>query len=124
MKFQKEFMDKFAEETTIKTLMDQIFSANMGPKEKVKDFNHSFTTILNMFQPDTKPSQELHIQVYANALPTSIFMFIKRDDKPTLDKNFEEAKIIKFQMKGCKYSQISLSRKETQQPSRRGFLLT
>jgi hypothetical protein len=41
MKFQKEFMDKFVEETTIKALMDQPFSATMGPKEKVKDFNQN-----------------------------------------------------------------------------------
>jgi hypothetical protein len=41
-------------------------------------------------------------------------MFIKRAAKPTLAKNFEEAKIIEFQMKGCKDNQISFSRKETQ----------
>jgi hypothetical protein len=93
----------------------------MGPKEKVKYFNKRFTTILNKFQPDAKPSQELQIEVYANALPTSISMFVKRDDKLTLDENFEEAKIIEFQMKVCKNIQISLSKKETQQPPRRGL---
>jgi hypothetical protein len=29
-------------------------------------------------------------------------MFVKRDAKPTLADNFEEAKTIEFQMKGCK----------------------
>ena len=48
-KFQKDFLDKNFEETTIKTLMAKIFSAIMGPKEKVKDFNQSFKNILNKF---------------------------------------------------------------------------
>jgi hypothetical protein len=48
-------------------------------------------------------------------------MFIKRVAKPTLAENFEEAKIIEFQMKGCKEIQVSLAKKETQQPPRRGL---
>jgi hypothetical protein len=55
----------------------------MSSKEKVKEFNQRFTTILNKFQPEAKPTQELQIEVYANALPTSISMFVKRDAKPT-----------------------------------------
>jgi hypothetical protein len=51
-------------------------------------------------------------------------MFVKRVAKPTLAKNFEEAKIIEFQMKGCKDSQIYLLKKETKQPPRWGLLLT
>ena len=77
----------------------------MGPKEKLKEFNQRFTTILNNLQIDAK--------VYANELPTSISMFAKRATKPTPVENFEEAKIIEFQMKGCKYNQISLLKKET-----------
>jgi hypothetical protein len=44
----------------------------------------------------------LQIKAYANALPTSISMFVKRLAKATLVENFEEAKTIEFQMKGCK----------------------
>jgi hypothetical protein len=51
-------------------------------------------------------------------------MFVKRVSKPTLAENFEEAKTIEFQMKGCKESHISLAKKETQQPPKRGLLLT
>jgi hypothetical protein len=64
--------------------MVELFVATMGPKEKVKDFNQHFTTILNKFQWEATPAQELQIEVYANALPTSISMFVKRDDKHTL----------------------------------------
>jgi hypothetical protein len=74
--------------------MAKIFATTMGPKEKVKDFNKRFTTILTKFQPDAKPAQELQIEVCANALPTSISMFVKRAAKLTLAQNFEEAIII------------------------------
>jgi hypothetical protein len=104
--------------------MDELFSATMSSKEKVKDFNQWFTTILNKFQPEAKPTQELQIEVYANALPASISMFVKRDAKHTLAENFEEAKMIEFQMKGCKEGQVSLVKKEVQPPPRRGLLLT
>jgi hypothetical protein len=101
-KFQKYFLDKFAEETTTRALMDEFFTTTMSSKEKVKDFNQWFTTILNKFQPEAKPTQELQIEVYTNALPTSISMFVKRASKMTLAENFEEAKTIEFQMNGCK----------------------
>jgi hypothetical protein len=51
-------------------------------------------------------------------------MFVKRVAKHTLAENFEEAKTIEFQMKGCKEGQVSLFKKESQPPPRRGLLLT
>jgi hypothetical protein len=48
--------------------MAELFAATMTPKERVKDFNQRFMTILNKFQPAAKPTQELQIEVYANAL--------------------------------------------------------
>jgi hypothetical protein len=50
-KFQKDFLDKFAEETTTGALMAELFTATMSPKERVKYFNQIFTTILNKFHP-------------------------------------------------------------------------
>jgi hypothetical protein len=47
-KFQKYFLNKFVEETTT--------GAFVSPKDKVKDFNQWFTTILNKFQPEAKPT--------------------------------------------------------------------
>jgi hypothetical protein len=38
-------------------------------------------------------------------------MFVKRAAKQTLAENFEEAKTIEFQMKGCKEGQVSLAKK-------------
>jgi hypothetical protein len=79
---------------------------------------------LNKFQPEAKFTQELQIEVYANALPASISMFVKRVAKTTVAENFEEAKTIEFQMNGCKEGQVSLVKKEAQPPPRRGLLLT
>jgi hypothetical protein len=49
MKFQKEFLYKFVEENTTGALMAELFTASMSLKERVKDFNQIFTTILNKF---------------------------------------------------------------------------
>ena len=95
-KFQKDFLDKFAEETTTWDLMVELFFSTMSSKEKVKYFNQWFITILRKFQPKATPTQEMQIEVYVNALLTSISMFVKRDAKTTLAKNFEEAKTIEF----------------------------
>jgi Holliday junction resolvase RusA-like endonuclease len=80
-------------------------------KERVKDFNQRFMTILNKFHPEVKLTQELQIKVYANTLPSSMSMFMRRAMKRTLTKNFEETKMIEFQMKGCKEGQVSLVKK-------------
>jgi hypothetical protein len=48
-KFQKYFLDMFAEETTTGALMVELFTATMSLKEKVKYFNQRFMTILDKF---------------------------------------------------------------------------
>ena len=57
MKFQKDVLDKFAEETTTRYLMAELFAATMSSKERVKYFNQIFSTILNKFHPEAKPTQ-------------------------------------------------------------------
>jgi hypothetical protein len=123
-KFQNDFLDKFAEETTTRALMVELFVATMSSKEKVNDFNQWFTTILKKFQPNAKPTQEFQIKLYANGLPTFISMFVKKVAKATLDDNFEEEKTIELQMKGCEEDQVSLVNKDVQPPLRRGLMLT
>jgi hypothetical protein len=72
--------------------------------------------MIHQFQLKAKPTQEFQIEVYANSLPTSISMFVKRVAKATLAEKFEEAKTIEFQMKGCKEGKVSLVKKEVQPP--------
>jgi hypothetical protein len=56
MKFQKDFLDKFAEETTTGDLMAELLASTMSSKENLKDFNKIFTTILKKFQHESKPN--------------------------------------------------------------------
>jgi hypothetical protein len=77
-KFQKDFLDKYVEETTTGALMVELFTATMSSNEKFKAFNQRFTTILNKFQPESKPTQEFQIEIYANALLASIFHVCKK----------------------------------------------
>jgi hypothetical protein len=55
-RFQNVFLDTFVEETTTRVLMGELIYTTMSSKEKVKDFNQWFTTILNLFQPEAKPT--------------------------------------------------------------------
>ena len=60
-KFQKDFLDKFAEETTTGALMVDLFVATMSLKERVKYFNQRLTTILNNFQPIVKQTTTIEL---------------------------------------------------------------
>jgi len=51
----------------------------MEKKEKVKDFNQRFTTILNKFPDDIPPHNSITIDHYTKALPQDIIMFVKRE---------------------------------------------
>jgi hypothetical protein len=55
-KFQRDLLEKFVEEITRGYLMVELVTATMISKEKVKDFNQRFTTILNKFQSKAKPT--------------------------------------------------------------------
>jgi hypothetical protein len=50
----------------------------MEKKEKVKDFNQCFTTILNKFPVDSSPVEALMVEYYTSTLHPSIGMFVKR----------------------------------------------
>jgi hypothetical protein len=53
----------------------------MDKREKVKDFNQRFLTVLTKFTVDTTPSQSLAIEYYTVALIPSIGMFFKRANR-------------------------------------------
>ena len=61
----------------------------MENKEKVQDFNHRFTTLLNSFSATMKPADESLIEYYTTTFDASIAMFVKRVVKVTLVENYE-----------------------------------
>ena len=70
----------------------------MEMKEKVQDFNHRFTTLLNNFSATRKPAEESLIEYYTTTLDPSIAMFVKRVIKVTLVENYEESKKVKAEI--------------------------
>ena len=90
--FEKAFLGNFGNQKTVATLMKELLSMRMGDKEKVQDFNHIFTTLLNRFGVATRPTEESLVEYYTTALYLPITIFIKRFGKVTMVGNYEEAK--------------------------------
>ena len=61
----------------------------INKKEKVKEFNQRFITVLNKI-PDNPP-KEIQVEYYTASLPLTVAMFVKRKETRTLEENFEEA---------------------------------
>ena len=63
----------------------------MENKERIKDFNQCFLTLLNKIPVASQPPEDIIIENYASALPKSLGMFVKKSVKITLVETFEEA---------------------------------
>ena len=62
----------------------------MENKERIKDFNQCFLTLLNKIPIASQPPEDIIIENYALALPKSLGMFVKQAGKITLVETFEE----------------------------------
>lgn len=80
--FETTFMTQFNDDKTLGILFLYISMININKKEKVKDFNHIFITLLNRI-PD-KLAEAVQIEFCIVALPPPVAMFVKRKEK----KNF------------------------------------
>jgi hypothetical protein len=58
-------------------------------KDRIKDFNQRFINHLNHIPK--KPIESIQVEFYIAALPPSIAMFVKAQQKRTLAENFIEA---------------------------------
>jgi hypothetical protein len=56
----------------------------MEEKDKVKDFNQIFLTLINKIPLASKPADDVSIEFYTSSLLVSMTMFVKRDKKGTL----------------------------------------
>jgi len=84
---------KFGEEKTPMDLYKELDAIKMEKKEKGKNFNKCFTTVLNEFFVEITPMESLRIEYYTSALIPSIGMFFKQVGKDST-QNFEEAKVV------------------------------
>jgi hypothetical protein len=89
--FEKAFIREFGEEKSPATLYKELGAIKIEKKEKVKEFNQRFTTVLSNFYAETIPLESLRIEYYTSYLIPSIGMFFKRIVKESLAHNFDEA---------------------------------
>ena len=61
----------------------------INKKEKVKDFNQRFITLLNRIP--NKPVEAVQFEFLTSTLPPPVSMFIKRKEIQTLENNFLES---------------------------------
>ena len=82
-------MTQFNDDKTSMILFLEISRIRTNKKEKVKDFNHRFITLLNRI-PD-KPTEVVQIEFYTVAFPPPLSMFVKRKEIQTLVDNLVES---------------------------------
>lgn len=75
-------MKQFGDEKTSRILFSKLSRIKVNKKEKVKDFNHRFITLLNRILE--KPYKAVQLEFYTASLPPPIAMLIKIKEKWTL----------------------------------------
>jgi hypothetical protein len=63
----------------------------MDSKEKVKDFNQRFLSLINKILDTYKPTNDVPIEFYTSSIPFSMAMFVKSAKKTNLEDTFKEA---------------------------------
>jgi hypothetical protein len=76
-------------------LIQRIRGHKNGKREKVKDFNQCFITILTKFTAENAPLQSLAIEYYTSSLIPSIGMFVKWVGKDTLARILKKLKLLR-----------------------------
>lgn len=65
-------------------------------EELVNDYNQWFLKLLKWIPQDYKTTEEISIEFYTSGFPMSMVMFVKKDEKATLEEDFQEAlKVVK-----------------------------
>ena len=73
------FMTQFGDDKTYGVLFLELSQIKFSEKEKVKDFNQRFITLLNKIP--NKPIKSVHIEFYMVALPPPIALFVNGKEK-------------------------------------------
>lgn len=89
--FQTAFLDKFGEDKTPTVLVLELSRIRMDDNEKVKDLNQRFLSLINKILAKYRPTKGVVIEFYTSAFSQTMAMFVKQDQKTTLQGNFAEA---------------------------------
>ena len=79
-------------------LLTKLSTIKCHKKEKVRDFNQRFATILQNFPPNLALDDSITIEYYTKALPRDIVIFIKCKAQPTLAANYVVALAVERDM--------------------------
>ena len=89
--FKTAFMTNFEEDETLHTLLMKISSIRLESKEKVKDFNQMFLTLLNEFPTTTEPNDIVLMEWYTKDISHSMAMWVKMSRNAPFNETFDEA---------------------------------
>jgi len=78
-------MTQYGDDKTLGTLFPKIYRMKIKNGEKVKDFNLRFIILLNEIPSNIV--DVVQIKFYIVTLPPPISIFVKRENKQTLDEN-------------------------------------
>ena len=79
-------------------LLTELSTIKCHKKEKVRDFNQRFATMLQKFPPNLALDNSITIEYYTKALPRDIVVFVKREARPTLAANYVAALAVERDM--------------------------
>ena len=80
------FMTQFGDDKTFGVLFLELSGINFNKKEKVKDSNQRFITLLNQILDN--PVESIQIEFYTTSLPPPVAMFVKGKENETFPENF------------------------------------
>ena len=82
--FEEAFLEKFGEEKKPTVLVINLSRMKIHHKERVKYFNHRFTTLLSKILQALQPVQDILIGFYLMALPYQTIAYVVQQENTTL----------------------------------------
>jgi len=89
--FREVFLEKFGDDRTVASLINDISNLKANTDEKIQYFNSIFNKLLNKIPATSKPVVDVQIEWYISSLPSNIAIFVDRANKVTLVENMKEA---------------------------------
>ena len=80
--FETALLSQFGDDRTFGVLVLELLRIRFDKKEKVKDFNGRFISLLNHIPEN--PVEYIQVEFYIASLPPAIAMFVKAREKRTL----------------------------------------